>query len=504
MRHGAVAAGLLSALLLASCSVDGDGDSAASSTAAPTTIVTPPGSDADSDSAPPVEEAGPFVPEPAVFHDCGGGEECTTVEVPLDYADPGGERIGVAVRRVPAGDPDQRIGSLLVNPGGPGASGTEFVAGGLLFDASITRRFDVVGFDPRGVGDSSPITCGDGLVEAFQALDSDPDDEAEQAALDDAAEAIAEDCRAESGALLAHVGTIDVVRDMESIRQALGEETISYMGFSYGTLLGEIYAEMFPAGARAIGLDGVVDPAHDFREFLRTQTEGFERTMADVFAGCDADPRCPSQGGAAAYDEIAARVEADPLPAGDGAVVGPGDLATAGLGVTYAPHLWPLFYSALADGLAGNGTALRDLAEDYRDFGGFTSYAAVECVDSEHPVGGADFQEFARELEAISPRFGASIANELLPCAYWPVEPVGDPAEITAPGAPPILVIGNTGDAATPFEQAERVAASLSTGRLLTYEGEGHTSYGLNACVDDAVTAFLVDLALPEVGTVCR
>jgi pimeloyl-ACP methyl ester carboxylesterase len=437
------------------------------------------------------------------WQECGAGIECATLDVPLDYADAEGATIPLSLVRVPADDEDERIGSLLVNPGGPGGSGVEF-ARFFRFSQDIHDRFDVIGFDPRGVGESRGLTCGGEVVEAFFALDSDPDNPAESAALDQGAEAIAADCGADDGDVLAHVGSDDVVRDMDSIRAALGEDTISFYGFSYGTLLGARYAEMFPDRTRAVVLDGVVDPSHDFTEWLTEQTRGFERAIAGVFDACAQHPGCPEMGASAAYDQVLARVEAEPLPAGGGNVLGPGDLATAAIFATYDPGSWPDLFDGLAAALDGDGSGLYELAATYHQFGEFTQYAAVECVDSPHPAGADPYRVFAAELEAISPRFGPAIANELLACAFWPVEPVGDPQPVTAAGAPPILVIGNTGDAATPFEQAQRVAETLESGVLLTYEGEGHTSYGSSACVDDAVSAYLLDLAPPAEGTVCQ
>ncbi len=495
-----VAVTMVLALGAGACSASGSDERAGHAPggeASATTASEPPPAGAPTTAA----ETPGFTPDPLGWQDCGSGQDCATLAVPLDHDDPAGPLIELALRRAPAGDPEDRIGSLLVNPGGPGASGVDFVD--YPFDDAITERFDVVGFDPRGVGASTALACGGDVVDAFLAVDSGPDSAAEQDELDAAARAVAEDCAARDGELLAHVGTDDVVRDIDLIRRALGAEQISFVGFSYGTLLGMRYADAFPAGARAIVLDGVVDPAHDLRDFLRGQTVAFEQTMADVFAACGDSPACPDAGGAAAYDELAARVEAGPLEAG-GSELGPADLATAAIYVTYSPGLWSLFYAALADGLDGDGQALYDLAEGYRSFGGFTAYLAVECVDSDHPTGSAEYQAFAGELAAISPRFGEAIANELLPCAFWPVPPAGTPAPVSAPGAPPVLVIGNTGDAATPVEQAERVAAELESGVLLTYEGQGHTSYGSSECVDGAVAAYLVELRAPDPGTVCR
>lgn len=422
---------------------------------------------------------------------CGGGRECATLAVPLDYGDPEGATIDLALVRVPASDQENRIGSLLVNPGGPGASGLDFVNGGFSFGGDVDERFDVVGWDPRGVGASTHLECGD-TVDEFLSIDSEPDDAIEQQELDAAAKRVADECGEKDGALLPHIGTDDTVRDMESIRAALGEDQISYVGFSYGTLLGERFAEAFPTSARAIVLDGVVDPSADLAGFLRGQTIAIERTMADVFDSIGSDA-------ASTYDEVAKAVEREPI-----GQLGPADLATAAIFVTYDPTAWGVFGRALTDAAGGDGSTLELLAQGYRSFGGFTAYAGVECVDGPHPEGAAAYQSFADELDLISPRFGGAIANELLPCAFWPVPPVGRPADIRAPDAPPILVIGNTGDAATPYEQAVKVADTLQSGHLITYEGQGHTSFGSSDCVDDAVRAYLVDLTLPADGTTCR
>ncbi|MEA2273225.1 MAG: hypothetical protein QOI98_1933, partial [Solirubrobacteraceae bacterium] len=209
-----------------------------------------------------------FTPEPIAWTSCGGRLQCATLTVPLDYADPTGPKIELSLNKLPARKPDQRIGALLVNPGGPGASGVEFVAGGVDVRQAVLERFDIIGFDPRGVGASTPLPCGDTTVPTFRHVDSTPDTPEEQAALDAAAKAVATDCGANAGDLLAHVGTDDVVRDMDTIRLALGESQINYLGISYGSLLGLRYAQLFPQSARAIAVDGVIDPTQDLRSWL--------------------------------------------------------------------------------------------------------------------------------------------------------------------------------------------------------------------------------------------
>jgi len=439
-----------------------------------------------------------------VWESCGSRLECATLIVPLDYADPAGPTIELSLNRLPARRPSDRIGALLVNPGGPGASGLALVARSTNFPSDILDHFDIVGFDPRGVGKSTPLSCGEDTVPVFRHVDSSPDSVEEQAALEAAAQAVAEDCRVNDGHLLPHVGTDDVVRDMNTIRKALGEEQINFLGFSYGTLLGLRFAELFPREARAIVLDGVVDPAQDFRTFLRQQTIAFEKQIGAVLDGCPAGrPDCPPGGAAAAYDEVARRVESDPIPGASGEELGPSEMATAALVPTYTPEAVPVFYDALAEALNGDGSSMLRLSAAYETSAKYTLYAAVECIDSPHPVGAAEYQAFADELEALSPRFGGAIANELLPCAFWPAPVKNIAGPVTAPGAPPILVIGTTGDAATPYEQAVRVADTLQNGRLLTFEGNGHTTFGSSECTEEAGAAYFLDLTLPPDGTTC-
>jgi pimeloyl-ACP methyl ester carboxylesterase len=367
----------------------------------------------------------------------------------------------------------------------------------------VLDRFDIIGFDPRGVGASTGLSCGDGTVPAFRRVDPTPDTPDEQAALDAAAKAVADDCGAHAGDLLPHVGTDDVVRDMDTIRQALGEDQISYLGISYGTLLGLHYAALFPQHARAIVLDGVVDPTQDLRSWLRHQTIAYEKQINAVFDGCpDGKRGCPPGGAAAAYDELSRRVEAAPISTGHG-VLGPSELATAALIPTYEPSAIPDFYAALTSALNGDPSIMLQFSTAYELSGQYTLYAAVECIDSPHPVGSDEYKAFAQELEGLSPRFGGAIANELLPCAFWPAPVHNIIGPVTAPGAPPTLVIGNTGDAATPYQQAVDVAATLQSGRLLTFDGTGHAAYGKSACVANAEAAYLVDLTLPSDGTVC-
>ena len=426
--------------------------------------------------------------------------ECATLPVPLDWDRPDGATIELALARIPAAG--ERIGSLTFNPGGPGGSGLEYL-GYDPFDAPVSERFDIVGWDPRGVGASGGLDCNDG-IEALTAADPDPDGEAERSELLDAAAAISERCAERHADELPHLATTEVARDLEAIRRALDDGPLNFLGYSYGTHIGQMYAELFPGEVRAMVLDGVVDPRLGFEDFLIGQTVAFDAAFDRAIERCRSVgvEVCGVADLGAAYDEVLASVDTAPL-AGAGGPVGPGELATAAIQTTYSPDGWQNLGPALADALAGDGSTLRSLADAYFDFGGYASYAAVVCTDSPPPADTEAFAEFADRARERSRRFGGAVANEMLPCATWPVEATGRPGPLRAPDAPPILVVGNTGDAATPYENAVTVAETLESGVLVTVDMEGHTAYGWNRCATEVIEAYLIELAVPASDPRC-
>lgn len=430
-----------------------------------------------------------------------GSLECATLTVPLDWSKPEGTTIDLALAKSPAsGD---RKGSVLTNPGGPGGSGIEFVQQGVLASgafADLHGSYDILGWDPRGVGNSEAVDCGDNTTDYLH-LDSDPDDAAEQTELDNAAQAVATQCGALDPELLANISTDDSVMDMEAIRRTIGDEGLTFYGFSYGTTLGSVYADRFPDKARAIVLDGVTDPSQDLEGFLAAQTAAFERQLTSILSNCGGLETCPVEDPAALFDEVAGQLENSPLTVADGKI-GPAELSVAAVAVTYVDGAELDLIPGLVDAKNGDGETLAYLADIYYGVTEFDPYLAIECVDQPHPVGNAEWEAFADRLAGISPRIGGSVANELLPCANWPVPVARTPKMPTAPGAPPILVVGNSGDAATPIEQAVKMAESLESGILVTSEGLGHTSYG-NSCVDKITSAYLLDLKTPSPGTTC-
>ena len=434
--------------------------------------------------------------------DCNVGRdtECATLQVPLDWEDPTGPKIGLALARVLA--TGERIGSLIGNPGGPGGSGLEFL-GSDPFSEPLTRRFDTVSWDPRGVGKSTPVSCSDSVPDLL-ALDPDPDNPSEQAALDQAGETVSQECANSDLSLLEHISTVNVAKDLEAIRVALGDEPLNFIGFSYGTQIGQAYADMYPTNIRSMVLDGVVDPSLGFTEFLLGQTAAFDASFEDNVRRCNEAGRdeCGVRDLGEAYDQVHSLVEVAPMGSGDGEL-GPGELATAAILTGYYEDGWRDLGPALAAGIEGDGSELRALADQYYDFGGYTAYAGVVCTDTPPPESPAAYRSFADEARQVSPRFGGSVANELLPCATWPVEAAATAKAVTATGAPPILVIGNTQDPATPYDNAVAVSESLESGVLVTAEISGHTAYGTNQCVTKIVDDYLINLAVPKVDPRC-
>jgi pimeloyl-ACP methyl ester carboxylesterase len=483
---------------LGACSTEGAASrsttSSTSGTTAATTATAPPATTTTTVTLPP--------PVPVAWEACGDGFECARTPVPVDYQDPSGPTLEVALVKRPAGSPEQRIGTLLVNPGGPGASGVRRVQRGFTITPEVADRFDIVGFDPRGVGESSPVACGS-AVAAFRQTDLDPDDEEEANQLDAAARAVAEECATAEGERLAHLGTVAVAHDVEVIRRNLGEAQISFVGLSYASLIGLLWADAHPSSVRAMVLDGVVDPAAAGDATALAQVEVIDRSFQAMDDACAADPGCPltavGRRLSEAYDELAARVEAGE---GRAAGVGPTQLGYAVFSATYGEERWPLLWAAIAHGLDGDLSGVADLAAWFTGLVEYVPFALVTCLDSPHPRGFAAWQRDAARAADASPRFGAIAANELLPCAYWPAA-TRVPAPVTAAGAAPILVIGTTGDVATPFRQAEAVADALRSGVLLRVEAEGHVAIGSDLCVDEAVTRYLVDLAPPAPPATC-
>ena len=445
------------------------------------------------------------------------GWECATLPVPLDYADPNGRTIDLALTRLPAADPARRIGVLLFNPGGPGGAGVRTLhqLDTLLFPDETRARFDIVSFDPRGVGESGQIDCQPDF-ETYYALDPSPDDAAEREAWLAGGRAYAAACAANGGDLLPFVGTENVVSDMEQLRTALGEETISFLGLSYGTSLGARYADRYPERVRAFALDSGLPSFVDPVTFVPQWVDAIERAFDAYLADCAAALTCPfhSDGDpAAAFDALMAQVDAAPLEVstetgtrlvGQRAVLGAVDAMLS------RPCAWPQLAAALAAAANGDGAPVLALADQRNErlpdgsYGpGNTAFLAVSCLDFPITKDPAAYEALAAKAATIAPRLGAYYATWTLPCVFWPAPPTPAPHAPVAAGAPPILVVGATLDTQDAYSWSVDMAGQLESGVLLRREGTGHPSYWESACVAEAVNAYLIDLTLPPPDLIC-
>lgn len=491
--------GMATALALAAAGCNGDED-----TASPSAV--PAGLES-------------FYEQKPSWKDCEDGFECTTVEVPLDYSKPSGDKLGISVIRLPAQDSSDRIGSLLTNPGGPGGSGVDFVRQvGRAFGADLRKRFDIVGFDPRGVAGSDPVRCNTGAqLDDFFSTDASPDDEQETRALGTEGEEFAQNCETKAADKLPHVGTVNAARDMDVLRAALGDDKLTYYGASYGTYLGAFYAEQFPKNVRALVLDGAVDPTLSSTELLIEQAKGFETALRAFAEDCVANG-CPFGDSADAVvtriGDLLDDIDKKPLTSTRDDREVTESLAVMGIARSlYVKEYWPVLRQALTKAINdSDGTILLGLADEMVDRKADGTYSnqtdanmAVNCVDKPTPQNLAAYGKAAAEAEKSAPRFGPFVVWGGVPCVYWPTQSAPEPKPLTANGADPILVVGTTRDPATPYKWSENLADQLSSGVLLTFEGDGHTAYLQgNACITNAVDDYLVTTDPPKNGTTCR
>jgi pimeloyl-ACP methyl ester carboxylesterase len=466
----------------------------------------------------------PLPVTPVVWTAC-GDLQCGSVTVPLDDAHPGGATVQIALSRHPAEIPSERIGSLVINPGGPGASGIDDLSNEMTaLEPEVLDRFDIVSFDPRGVERSSPVTCeapsSSSSSSASSAstttttsppqpgIDPVPTTPAARAALLRNDRAFAAQCQRYSGNLLPHVGTVDTARDLDRIRAALGDARLSFIGNSYGTLLGATYADLFPTHVRAMVLDSAIDPALDTTQYVTTQAQSFEMELTAFFSWCQSDGCAwhPAGDPTTALLALIEESRAHPLAVSGGGAAGPAELYNALLSGLGSQSSWPTLANALAEAEAGDGTAVSQMTTGYRH-GGSTNGAdaeqAIDCLD--HPVSRdpATYPALAADVGKAAPVFGPLLAWGLLGCAVWPVLPTRVPAPVTDVGAPPILVVGTTGDPATPYAWSVSLAHQLQGGVLLTWQGHSHVAAYYSACVRSAIAAYLVDGTLPATGAVC-
>ena len=443
---------------------------------------------------------------------CNGDLQCGVLIVPLDYAHPNnGQNVSIAVARHPANVPAARIGSLVIDPGGPGVSGVDDMANELsALTPGLLDDFDVVMFDPRGVERSDPVTCGEAPGAPPTALpDPVPTTASAQATTIAGLRQFATGCEKASGTVLPYIGSVDAARDMERLRIALGDSGLSYMGQSYGSLLGLTYASMFPTHVRAMVLDSVIDPALSFDQITQGQAEGFEASLQSFFSWCAGTSSCPWHTGADPTGTLQAQIAssaATPVPAGNGRTGGAGELYDALLGGLYSRVDWPELGDALAADADGNGAQVVAMSDNYNKNGSSNGGDAAEAIDClDHPVShdlGA-YSSLADLSQASAPVFGPLLAWGEASCAVWPVPPTRTVGPVAADGAPPILVIGTTADPATPYQWAVNVAHELQHGVLLTRDGVDHVAYFYSSCVKGYVQTYFVSGVTPPAGTTC-
>ncbi len=447
-------------------------------------------------------------------------DDCATLEVPLDYRHPAGETLTLALLRHRATVPDDRLGSLVVNPGGPGVPGTRYASlASAAFGREIVERFDVVGFDPRGVGDSTAIDClSDDELDAYVAADPEPDTPDEVASLLRSVRAFGSGCRALSGDLVAHVSTVEAARDMDVLRAALGESTMVYFGASYGTKLGAVYADLFPQRVGRMVLDGAMDPSLDGRDTSLEQVEGFQTALDSYITNCfESTDECYLGGsveeGRRRIADLLSDLDTRPLPAAGGRQLTVGSAVYGIAYPLYSRSLWFMLSNALRDAFEGDGTTLLQLADSYAsrspDGDGYEDNSleanlAINCLDDPSAASPADVRRELPVFERASPSFGAVFAWGLTACRGFGARPPRPARAATAAGAAPILVIGTTRDPATPYRWAEALASQLESGVLVSRDGDGHTGYRSgNDCVDRAVEDYLVTGAVPPDGLSC-
>jgi pimeloyl-ACP methyl ester carboxylesterase len=453
---------------------------------------------------------------------CGKKIMCGHVLVPTDWSAPAKGSLSLAVAYRIADDA-KPLGSVIFNPGGPGASGYDWIlhSAEYLGTANLRGHYNMVGFDPRGVGSSEPkVKCFDPAEtdvllygdNGFP-LGSPQDLKATRAMLSKFASA----CVKNTGPAIAHLDTVSAAKDMDVIRAALGDSKINYLGYSYGSLLGETYAALFPKGIRRMVIDGVIDPTVSDEQQSVTQLKGFDQALRNYLADCLSSSDCPFKGSVtqalAKIKTFLRGLETKPLPTKDGREL---TIAAANTGLImplYSQDYWPQLSQAFTEAFDGDGSTFIALADSYNDREANGKYSsnlmeaniAISCLDSKQPSDSASMARQNSRMLAASPTLGRYWQFGALTCAVWPFPTVGHPKDYSAKGSVPILVVGTTGDPATPYSQAVSVANKvLANGHLVTYNGEGHTAYGRsNECVSNAVDNYFIKGIVPASDPQC-
>ena len=476
-------------------------------------------------SAPTMEDVSadlePFYHQVLQWESCGNGMQCTTAAAPMDWSDPSSESIELALVRQ-AATSGNRLGSLLVNPGGPGGSGYDFILDSLDYatDARLQASYDIVGFDPRGVNRSSAVSCYDDPRQLdaylYDVSPNEPGSDAWIADLVAANETFGQRCLEHTGELLQFVDTVSAARDLDLLRAILGDEKLNYLGYSYGTLLGATYADLYPENTGRMVFDGAVDPATSNFDVTATQAQGFESALRAYLAQCVGGSDCPFRGSVDdAMDDIRAildSLDASPLGNDDGRELGSATMFLAIIYPLYNQASWPSLTQLFTEVKSGEATYAFLLADGYNSRNPDGTYAdnqteafvAINCLDYDSDSDPAAMRAEAAELKRLAPVLGPQMSFGGAGCGSWPFPSEREREPIAAPGSSEILVIGTTNDPATPYVWAQNMADQLEHGHLVTYDGEGHTAYNKsNQCVNDVVDDYFVDGTVPETDPNC-
>ncbi|WP_370251838.1 alpha/beta hydrolase [Streptomyces sp. V4I8] len=452
----------------------------------------------------------------------GAGWECARMTVPVDWSDPGEEQMKLALIRGRATGPGRRIGSLVFNFGGPGQPGVSMLpaaAQSYQDFATLRTRYDLVSFDPRGTGDSRPVRClDDSAQDKASAADKTPDTPAEMTTLLHLARANTQACAKHSGPLLAHIGTRSTARDLDLLRQVLGDDTLSYLGFSYGTELGAVYAHLYPRKVGRAVFDAVTNPADTPVQTALGQAEGFQLALGDFLKDCTRrHGNCPAgdtvKQATATIRTLLSRLERTPLPTQDGRPLTQTGALNGIIQALYARSYWPSLQEGLNEAMQqGSGNVLLALSDQLTGRDPQGHYSTVQaaniatlCADTPHRYTPDDVKKSLPAFRKASPVFGSHVAwGQLLQCTDWPVAGTAN-TPVTATGSPAILLIATTGDPATPRTNLPRMARQLGprTAIQITRNGDGHTAYGTSPCVTDIVNAYLLTGTHPKTGTTC-
>lgn len=497
-------------MLLAGCTV---------ANAGPVATSTPVTSDASADPA-----LAKFYGQTLSWASCETGMQCATATAPLDWSKPTGATIKLAlIRHLATGT---SLGSLFVNPGGPGGSGYDFLASGVesAVDATLAKNYDIVSWDPRGVGRSTAIACGSAKTLDHYLFDLGPNDVVDsQVGTDkwfDESDKLTTDfgaqCAKGSGDLLAHVSTLDTAKDLDMLRADLGQKKLTYLGYSYGTFIGATYADTFPQKTGKLVLDGAVDPAESYVDVVVSQSKGFESALRAYVANCLTQKTCPFTG---TVDQAIAKISAlldsldtSPIKNSDGRELGGATMQTAIDEPLYSKSYWPYLDQLFTSVFKGSAAVAFSLADSYYDRsqdGTYSSnlivaFLATTCLDYPAKASRAESRAEAKRVAGEAPLFGEDAGYSAHGCYGWPVDAVRTPAPIAAKGSSDILVLGTTNDPATPYANAVSLSKELQNGHLVSYTGEGHTAYnGDSTCIDETVDAYFVSGTVPATDPHC-